>query len=51
MADVLRLVPGVDVARINGTYSAVSVRGFNNGFAMKLTVLPMPTTPCCCVDG
>ena len=37
--DALRLVPGVDVARINGTYQAVSVRGFNNGFAMKLLVL------------
>lgn len=39
LPDALRLVTGVDVARINGTYQAVSVRGFDNGFAMKLLVL------------
>ncbi|MBN2580356.1 MAG: TonB-dependent receptor [Pirellulales bacterium] len=37
--DVLRLVPGVDVARINASTWAVSIRGFNNAFANKLLVM------------
>jgi len=37
--DLLRLVPGLDVARIDGTKWAVSSRGFNNRFANKLLVL------------
>lgn len=36
---VLRLVPGVEVARIDSNKWAVSVRGFNNRFANKLLVL------------
>jgi iron complex outermembrane receptor protein len=37
--DALRLVPGMDVAQINGHEWAVSARGFNNQFANKLLVL------------
>ena len=37
--DVLRMVPGVDVAQINANKSAVSVRGFNGLYANKLLVL------------
>ena len=37
--ELLRLVPGVQVARINSNKWAVSVRGFNNLFADKLLVL------------
>lgn len=37
--ELLRLVPGLDVARIDGTKWAVSARGFNNRFANKLLVL------------
>ncbi len=37
--EALRLVPGVDVARVDGSRWAVSVRGFNNRFANKLLVL------------
>ena len=37
--DLLRLVPGVDVAQINTSNWAVSVRGFNGRFANKLLVL------------
>jgi len=37
--DVLRLVPGVQVARIDSNKWAVSVRGFNSRFANKLLVL------------
>jgi len=37
--DVLRLVPGVDVAQINANKWAVSVRGFNALYANKLLVL------------
>ena len=36
--EVLRLVPGVDVARIDGNKWAVSIRGFNHEFANKLLV-------------
>lgn len=37
--DVLRLVPGVQVARIDSNKWAVSIRGFNSRFANKLLVL------------
>jgi iron complex outermembrane receptor protein len=37
--ELLRTVPGLDVARIDGTKWAVSARGFNNRFANKLLVL------------
>ena len=37
--DLLRLVPGVDVAQINSNKWAVSVRGFNGLYANKLLVL------------
>ncbi len=37
--DALRLVPGLDVARINGNQWAVGSRGFNGRFANKLLVL------------
>src|ERR1700732_2767838 len=37
--DLLRLVPGVDVAQINSNKWAVSVRGFNAIYANKLLVL------------
>jgi iron complex outermembrane receptor protein len=37
--DLLRLVPGLDVARIDGTKWAVSARGFNGRFTNKLLVL------------
>ena len=37
--ELLRLVPGLDVARIDGTKWAVSARGFNGRFANKLLVL------------
>lgn len=37
--DALRTIPGVEVARIDGTKYAVSVRGFNGGFSTKLLVL------------
>jgi iron complex outermembrane receptor protein len=37
--DLLRLAPGVDVAEISPSKWAVSVRGFNSGFANKLLVL------------
>lgn len=39
VADLLRLVPGVDVAQIASNKWAVSVRGFNQVFADKLLVL------------
>jgi iron complex outermembrane receptor protein len=39
LPDVLRLVPGVDVAQINSNKWAVSVRGFNGLYANKLLVL------------
>ena len=37
--EALRLVPGVNVARINSSTWAVSVRGFNSSLANKLLVL------------
>ena len=36
--DALRLVPGVQVARINANTYAISIRGFNQQFANKLLV-------------
>jgi iron complex outermembrane receptor protein len=37
--DLLRMVPGLDVAQIDGSKWAVSARGFNGRFANKLLVL------------
>jgi iron complex outermembrane receptor protein len=37
--DLLRFVPGLDVAQINGSTWAISARGFNLQFANKLLVL------------
>lgn len=37
--DALRLVPGVEVARVDGNKWAVSIRGFNSRSANKLLVL------------
>ena len=37
--DLLRMVPGLDVAQINASTWAVSARGFNNQFSNKLLVL------------
>ncbi len=37
--EVLRMVPGVEVARLDSNKWAVSIRGFNNLFARKLLVL------------
>lgn len=37
--ELLRLVPGMDVARINGNTWAISVRGFNSRYANKLLVM------------
>jgi iron complex outermembrane receptor protein len=37
--DLLRMVPGLDVAQINGSTWAISARGFNQQFANKLLVL------------
>ena len=37
--DLLRMVPGVDVAQIDANTWAVSARGFNEGFSDKLLVL------------
>lgn len=39
LMDVLRLVPGMQVARIGSNFWAVSARGFNDAFADKLLVL------------
>jgi iron complex outermembrane recepter protein len=39
LAEALRLVPGVQVARLNGHKWAISIRGFNGVFANKLLVL------------
>ena len=39
IAEALRTIPGVEVARIDGTKWAVSVRGFNGGYSTKLLVL------------
>lgn len=37
--ELLRLAPGLDVTRIDGTKWAISVRGFNGRFSNKLLVL------------
>lgn len=37
--EVLRIAPGIDVARINASKWAVTARGFNGNFANKLLVL------------
>jgi len=37
--DLLRMVPGMDVAQINANNWAISARGFNSQFANKLLVL------------
>ncbi len=37
--DLLRIVPGVDVARINANTWAISIRGFNNRYSSKVLVL------------
>jgi len=37
--DLLRMVPGLDVAQINGNTWAISARGFNHQFSDKLLVL------------
>ncbi|HEV2694164.1 MAG TPA: TonB-dependent receptor [Verrucomicrobiae bacterium] len=37
--ELLRMVPGLDVARIDANHWAISARGFNNQYADKLLVL------------
>jgi iron complex outermembrane receptor protein len=37
--DLLRMVPGVEVARINANTWAISIRGFNNRYSAKVLVL------------
>jgi len=37
--EALRMVPGIDVARINSTQWSISARGFNSRFSNKLLVL------------
>lgn len=37
--DLLRMVPGLEVAQINGHTWAISARGFNNRFSNKMLVL------------
>lgn len=37
--DLLRMVPGVEVARIDANSWAVSIRGFNNRYATKVLVM------------
>jgi iron complex outermembrane recepter protein len=37
--DVLRMVPGLDVAQINGSTWAIGARGFNQQFSNKLLVM------------
>ncbi len=39
IAEVLRLVPGVEVAQVNANAWAISIRGFNSWFANKLLVM------------
>jgi len=39
LQELLRMVPGLDVARIDGNKWAVSARGFNDRFANQLLVL------------
>src|SRR5580692_3250116 len=37
--DLLRMVPGVDVARINANTWAISIRGFNSRYSGKVLVV------------
>src|SRR3569832_1127009 len=37
--DLLRMVPGVDVAQVNATQWMISIRGFNNRYSDLLLVL------------
>lgn len=39
VAEVLRLVPGVEVARVNSETWAISIRGFNSWYSNKLLVM------------
>lgn len=39
LPDVLRMVPGVDVARINANRWAIGIRGFNDAYSNKVLVL------------
>jgi len=39
IAEILRSVPGLDVARVSGNSWAITARGFNSRFANKLLVL------------
>jgi len=39
IAEILRIVPGLDVARINANTWAISARGFNGRFANELLVM------------
>jgi iron complex outermembrane recepter protein len=39
LADVLRMVPGVEVAQLNASAWGISVRGFNGQYSNKLLVL------------
>ncbi len=39
LIDVFRLIPGMNVARVNSTTSNVSIRGFNTTFAWNMLVL------------
>jgi iron complex outermembrane receptor protein len=39
IADALRLVPGINVAQVNGNQWAITARGLNNTFARHLLVL------------
>lgn len=39
LAEALRMVPGIQVARVNANQWAISARGFNGIFASKLLVM------------
>jgi iron complex outermembrane receptor protein len=39
LPDLLRMAPGVEVARINGNVWAISIRGFNNRYSGTVLVL------------
>jgi iron complex outermembrane receptor protein len=39
LPDVLRIVPGVDVAQIDANAWAITIRGFNNRYSSKLLVM------------
>jgi iron complex outermembrane receptor protein len=49
--DLLRLVPGMEVARINSYTWAISARGFNDQYANKLLVLQDGRTLYSPIDG